>query len=309
MAFQGVLPYGTRGGPTKPTPVVNNPGSPNTGPGGYYGSGTNAKAVSGAAQFKQAMGLPSFEDIFKKLEGAGGTAGGGTIGGRYEDKIYDRSAANAGVGTTQAELAKWRQDLVGQKANLDRVRQDIRNPTQTEGFKNVMRLSDERLGHQQEQDRQDAAFATSRRGFVGGYSPEQGEMERRQATALAGGQAAIDERAAQQALFGGEADLYGADIGGYNSAMDAYTNLASTLASTPTKSFASDTQANPLLGLYGDLLGNLSGGFGDIFGTASKNAQYDENNRREDSARYWDQFKRPAGSANSGAGSSRSGLG
>lgn len=278
--FTGVTPYGTRGGPTKPTPVTNNPGRPNA---DYYGSGTNARAVAGAKQFKDALGLPSYQDILGKF-------------GQGTTEYGNSGLAATGASELHGQLGKTRNDLLAQKANIAQARNDIRNPTNTEGFKNIMRLTNERLGNQQENDRRLAAEAASRRGYVGGYSPERGEQDRREATATAGYEAAGKEREAQQALFGGEAGLYGDMLGGYGQELGAYTDLTKTAAELPTK------QLSALSGLLGS-----AGGFGDIYGTAMKGAMFDEGNRREDAANYWRQFDRPAGASRSGSGSLRSG--
>lgn len=232
----------------------------------YGGAGgrTNVMATRGAKAFKDELGLPSFEDLLGKLGSGGSTREFGNAGRAGEGADYLRS-----------ELDKGRVGLTEQKAHIDRTRNDIRNPTGTEGFKNVMRLSNERLGNAAENDRRMAAEAASKRGYVGGYSGERGDQERREALATAGYEAAGAEREAQQALFGGEADLYGSMLGARGNELGAYTDLTKTAAELPTK----------WLDSYSNLLGGLTGGFGDIFGTASKNVMFDTGTAREDAAR------------------------
>lgn len=256
--FQGVLPYGAAGGPQRKAPMQYAPGAGGSGRQG--GGRTNRYAVEGAKAFKDALGLPSYEDILSKV-------GGSTR------EFGNADRASAGAGYLRGELDAGKEGLSRQQRNIAMARSGIRNPTKQAGFKSVMRLTNERLGHAQEQDRQAAAEAASRRGFVGGYSGERGEQERREAIATAGYEAAAAEREAQQALFGGEADLYGSLLGARGQQLGAYTDLTKTAAELPTK----------WLDAYSGLLSGI-GGYGDIFGTAMKGAMFDEGNRREDSA-------------------------
>lgn len=214
------------------------------------GGNTNQQATEGAKQFKSALGLPSYEDILGKLGGGQGTREFG-------------NASRAGEGADY-----FQQQMRDQMGNINRARQGVRNPTGTSGFKTVMQLTDQRLGNEAENDRRQAAEAASRRGYVGGYSGEQGDLERKSAYATAGNEAALAEREAQQKLFEGETGLYGTEAAGF-------TDLTKTAAELPTK----------YLDAYSNLLGGLSSGFGDIFGTASRNVQFDTGNTREDDAR------------------------
>jgi hypothetical protein len=262
MPLAGVTPYGTAGGPARPGP--RNTGGGNFNAGGFYpqtGSKSLDVAVRGAKTFKDALGLPDYEDILGKLGGGQGTREFGNAGraGTAADEIKGR------LDTTRGSLAE-------QQRNIAMARGGIRNPTRTSGFKNIMRLTNERLGQAAEGERRAAADAVSRRGYVGGYSGERNDIERREALATSGYEAAGKEREAQQALFGGEADLYGSMLGGYGQELGAYTDLTKTAAELPTK----------WLDAYSGLLSGLGGGYGDIFGTALKATMFDEGNRRED---------------------------
>lgn len=241
--------------------AITNP-FPGTHPGGGGGGSTNRLAVEGAKNFRDTLGLPSYQDLLGKFGGGTGTREFGNAG-----------AAGEGADFAKGELSKFRGDLHQSQSQLAAERSAIRNPTKTEGFRNVMRLTNERAGQAAEAERRQAAAAASRRGYVGGYSPGQTEQNRLEAVATAGYEAADKERAAQQALFNAEGDLYGKEMGGYSSALGAYTDLTKAYAELPTK----------YLDAYSNLLGGM-GGYGDIFGTASRNVQFDVGNEREDTA-------------------------
>jgi len=233
--------------PQRGTGSITNP-YPNAPVGGGGGGRTNRLATEGATAYKKAMGLPDFQDLLSGL-------GGGS-----------KEFGNSGLAASGA--ADMKAKLAAQEANLNRVRGDIRNPTGTEGFKSVMRLTNEELGNATENDRRHAAEAASRRGYVGGYSPDQAAQTTREQLALAGGKAAAGEREAQQNLFTGESSLYGNQL-------SSYTDLTKTAAELPSKWF------NSISGL----LGGISGGFGDIFHTSSGNVQFDTGNERQDTGR------------------------
>lgn len=252
MAFGAVNPTGYQAPSTgyrrtssyKQPEITEGPGANALG-----GGRTNRNATAGAKAFKDSLGLPDYEDLLGKLGGGGST----------------REFGNAGRAGEGADY--FRKELDAQKGNINRARAGIRNPTGTAGFKAVMRLTNERLGNEAENDRRLGAEAASRRGYVGGYSGERLDQDRRERAATAGYEGAASEREAQQKLFEGETGLYGTQAG-------AYTDLTKTAAELPTK----------WLDSYSNLLGGLSGGFGDIFGTASRNVQFDTGNEREDVA-------------------------
>jgi len=250
----------------------------------WQGGNTNMTATQGAVAYKNAMGLPSFQDLFDKLSGgAGGVGGGSTIGGLYDDKVFGNAgAAKAGAHKAAAELSKWKGDLAKGKASLLALKGQIADPTQTEGFKNIMKLTGERMGQATESARQQAANAQSRRGYVGGYNPAVNEQARLEAMGITGLEANMAERKSLQDQYAAEGDVYGTDVGGYKSALDAYGNLTAAYATTPTKSQSSNLQANPLLDFYSKLLGGAGGSFGDIFGTSSRNVMFDTTNQRND---------------------------
>lgn len=228
----------------------------------YTAGATNQRATAAAKGFRDTLGLPSFQDILGKLGSGMGTKEFGNAG-----------AAGAGADFAKNELGNWKNDLRGEQGNLQQIRNNIRNPTGTSGFQNVMRLTNERLGQAAQADQRQAADAASRRGYVGGYSPGETEKNRMDALATAGYEAAGKEREAQQAQFGNEAGLYGSEMGGYQSALGAYSDLTKTAAELPTKWFDS----------YSNLLSGLGGGYGDIFGTALKGEMFDSENRQTQS--------------------------
>lgn len=248
-------PFGIRYGGEHARPF------PNAGNAALGGGRTNRSAVEGAKLFKSAMGLPSYEDILGKLGSGLGTREYGNAG-----------AAGEGATFAKNELDRWRSDLNVQRGNVNRARTGVQNPTGTEGFKNIMRLTNERAGQAAEAERRQAAEAASRRGYVGGYSPGATEKNRAESVATAGYEAAQAEREAQLGLLGKEIDLTGTLRGGYDTSLGAYTDLTKTLAELPTK----------YLDAYSNLLGGLGGNFGDIYGTASRNVQFDTTNERED---------------------------
>jgi len=229
----------------------------------YSGTGgeTNAEAVKGATAFKNALGLPSYQDLFKQF-------GPGT------QEFGNAGLASSAAADLKGNLASDRAQLAGQQRNLASARAGIVNPTGTQGFKNIMRLTNERAGQQAMTDQIAAADAASRRGYVGGYNPEQADLNRREAVAEAGYQTADEQRQANQDLFTGENALYGNEAQQYGNELGAYTNLTQTAAELPTK----------YLTAFSGLLGGL-GGYGDIFGTAMKGAMFDEQNRQEQKAR------------------------
>lgn len=260
MPLAGVSPTGTnpfapRYGGEHARPA------PNAGNAALGGGRTNRSAVEGAKAYKAALGLPDYEDILKRLDNGFGTREYGNAG-----------AAGEGAAFARGELDRWRSDLSMQKGNVGRARKGVQNPTGTEGFKNIMRLTNERAGQAAEAERRQAAEAASRRGYVGGYSPGATERNRAESVATAGYEAAASEREAQLALLNAEADLYGSTVGGYGTALGSYTDLTKTLAELPTK----------YLDSYSRLLGGLGGDYGSIFGTASQNVRFDTTNERED---------------------------
>jgi hypothetical protein len=209
--------------------------------------------------------------------------GGGTIGGLYDDKVYGNAgAAKEAANRAKTELGGWKKSLGAGKASLLALKGQIADPTQTEGFKNIMKLTGERMGQATESARQEAANAQSRRGYVGGYNPAATEQARLEAMGTTGLEANMAERKSLQDQYAAEGGVYGTDVGGYKSALDAYGNLTAAYATTPTKSQSSNLQANPLLDFYSKLLGGIGGNFGDIFGTSSKNVMFDTSNARSD---------------------------
>lgn len=238
--------------------ILNEGGVPARG-----GGITNRTATAGAKAFKDALGLPSYEDLLGKFGSGFGTREFGNAG-----------AAGEGASYLKGEYEAGKKGLRAQQANLNAARRGIQNPTGTTGFKNVMRLTNERLGNAAENDRRLAAEAAARRGYVGGYSGERNDRDRLEALATAGYEAAGAEREAQQKLFGGEADLYGTMLAGQSPLLSGYTDLTRTQAELPTK----------WLDSYSNLLSGLGGQFGDIFGTASQNTRFDIGNEREDMA-------------------------
>jgi len=237
---------------------------------------SGAAATKVALGYKNAMGLPNFQDLFKDLSGKG--LGGATIGGLYDSTEYgNRDELKKGAGRAWGEVSDWKNRLAEGKAQLAKVRGGIENPTGTEGFKNVMRLTDARLNRASQASAQQAADAATRRGFVGGYNPGRTDRDRLEAMAMAGWEGADHERAAQMQQFQNESSVYGADVGGYKSAVDAWNGLINTYGTTPTKVQSSNLQANPMLDVYSKLLGGLSGGFGDIFGTSLRSVEFDAN--------------------------------
>jgi len=260
MALGAVSPTGVNRFAPRYSGEHNNP-APNAGNAAFGGGRTNRSAVEGAKLFKKELGLPSYEDILGRIGDGFGTREYGNAG-----------AAGEGAAYARGELDRWRSDLALQKGNVGRARKGVQNPTGTEGFKSVMRLTNERAGQAAEAERRQAAEAASRRGYVGGYSPGAVEKNRAESVATAGYEAAAAEREAQLALLGAEADLYGSTIGGYGSALGSYTDLTKTLAELPTK----------YLDSYSRLLSGLGGDYGSIFGTASQNVRFDTGNERED---------------------------
>lgn len=238
--------------------------APNAGNAALGGGRTNRSAVEGAKLFKSSLGLPSYEDILKRFDDGIGTREYGNAG-----------AAGEGAAFARGELDRWRKDFTRQQGRVGAARKGVRNPTGTEGFQNIMRLTNERAGQAAEAERRQAAEAASRRGYVGGYSPGAVEKSRAESVATAGYEAAQAEREAQLALMGQEIDLAGTIRGGYDSSLGAYTDLTKTLAELPTK----------YLDSYSRLLGGLGGDYGSIFGTASQNVRFDTLNEREDWSR------------------------
>lgn len=254
--FAGVTPTYK---PATPVQTFKRAAPQQFGGGPQTGSHSLDIAVRGAKAFRDQLGLPSYQDILGKLGNGPGSKEFGNAG-----------AAGEGAAFAKGEIGNWKNALKGERGQLDVLRGNIKNPTKTEGFRNVMRLTNERLGQAAQTDQRQAAEAATRRGYVGGYSPGQTEVNRMDALASAGYEAADRERQAQQAQFGNEAGLYGSQLGGYNAALGAYTDLTKTQAELPTK----------WLDSYAGLLSGLGGGYGDIFGTALKGAMYDEDNRR-----------------------------
>ena len=234
---------------------------PNAGNAALGGGRTNRSAVEGAKLYKSALGLPSYEDILKRFDDGIGSREYGNAG-----------AAGEGAAFARGELDRWRGDFTRQQGNVGKARKGVQNPTGTEGFRNIMRLTNERAGQAAEAERRQAAEAASRRGYVGGYAPGRTEQARAESVATAGYEAAQAEREAQLALMGQEIDLAGTIRGGYDASLGAYTNLTKTLAELPTK----------YLDSYSRLLGGLGGDYGGIFGTASQNVRFDTLNERED---------------------------
>lgn len=242
---------------------ITNP-YPGTAAGGGGGGRTNRLAVEGAKAYRDALGLPSWQDILGKFGGGPGTTEFGNAG-----------AAGAGADVMRGELTDWKNQLAKQRGQLDVARGDIRNPTRTAGFRDTMRLTNERLGNAVENDRRLAAEAASRRGFVGGYNPEASDRNRLEALATAGYEATDTARKGALDQFNAEGNIYGTNLAGYNAALGGYGELTKTLAELPTK----------YLTAYSGLLGGLGGGFGDIFGTSSHNVMFDTENERSDQAR------------------------
>jgi len=225
------------------------------------GGRTNTIATTGAKAFKDALGIPNFQDIMDKM-------GGGSR------EFGNSGLATEGAAFAKDELGNWKKNLGSDRASINKLRAGISDPTKTAGFKNTMRLNNERLGAATEDARQADAEATSRRGYSGGYNPASTERSRLEAIAMAGYSGVNDERKALQDQFGNEAGVYGSDVAGYGHGLSAYTDLTKTAAELPTK----------WLDAYANLLGG-AGNFGDIFRTTSGNVQYDENNQRADVAR------------------------
>lgn len=211
-------------------------------------------AIAGAKRFKTELGLPSYQDIFDKIGGGFGTREFGNAG-----------AAGTGASFARGEVDRFRGDMQAQQRALQEQRRLIANPTQSEGFKNVMSLHNSRLARASEDADRRANEAATRRGYVGGYNPASTERARLEALADAGYEAVAGERAALQQQFGNEADLYKAGLAGYGSALGAYTDLTKTYAELPTK----------YLDAYARLLGGAGDGFGSIFGTALAGAKFD----------------------------------
>lgn len=275
----GGATIGPNGQPVFHGPQTYNP-NPNMIGGGYGPPGpgsTNKSAVAGAKLYRDTLGLPSWQDLLGKLGGQGTTEFG------------NAGAAGTGADFMRGELADWKGNLAAQRGQLTAQRNQInaarfgiKNPTRTSAFRDVMRLSNERLGNAVENDRRLAAEAASKRGFVGGYNPEATDRARLESLATAGYEAAGEARKSAQDQFGNEVSLlgqegniYGTNLAGYNAALGGYTDLTKTLAELPTK----------YLTAYSSLLGGLGGGFGDIFGTSSRNVQFDVENQRSDAAR------------------------
>ena len=249
--FQNVQPVTPYGGIT-----IDKFGNRNLNGGGN----TNQQATAGAKAFKDTLGIPNFQDIMDKMGGGSKEFGNGGL-------------ATGGAAFAKDELGNWKKNLSADRANMNKLRAGIRDPTQTAGFKNTMRLNNERLGAATEDARQADAEATSRRGYAGGYNPASTERSRLEAIAMAGYSGVNDERKALTDQFGNEAGVYGSDVAGYGHGLSAYTDLTKTAAELPTK----------WLDAYSRLLGG-AGNFGDIFHTSSQNVQYDEDNRRSDKA-------------------------
>lgn len=280
--FAGVQPY-SKNPLSGPLPG-SNPALFRAGPGGAGaasgggGGRTNRFAVEGAKAYRDALGLPSWEDILTKFGGGQGTTEYGNAG-----------AAGAGADFAKGEVENWKTELAGQRGNLAKQRGNVNiargaiaHPTRSSGFKDVMRLTNERVGNAVENDRRLAAEAAQKRGFVGGYNPERSDRDRLETIATAGYEAANQARAAAQdqfksevGLLGAEGDIYRTGLEGYGTSLGAYTDLTKTMAELPTK----------YLTAYSSLLGGLGGGFGDIFRTSSNNVQFDTGNDREDAAR------------------------
>lgn len=267
--FAGVNPTAVSRG-YRPTGVPSGPGykqdeiTQGVGTAALGGGQTNRNAVQGALAYKNALGLPSFEDLLGKLGNGAGTK-----------EFGNANLASTGADYLKGELENSKKGLAAQQANIQRARSGIVNPTKTAGFKNVMRLTNEREGNAAENDRRLAAEAASRRGFVGGYSGEANDQARRESLANAGYEAAGEERKAQQDLFGGEASLYGSELGQYGQQLGGYTDLTKSAAELPTK----------WLDSYSNLLGGLGNSYGDIFGTSSQNVRFDTGNELQEQGR------------------------
>lgn len=217
---------------------------------------TNARAISGALAYKDALGLPSWQDILGQF-GPNGTS---------TKEFGNAGAAGTGADYLKGELDASETGLAAQQKNIAAARAGILNPTGTRGFKDVMRLTNERAGQSLEAGQRQAAEAASRRGYVGGYNPDEAAQAQNEAVAQAGYEAADSSRKDYEDLLGNENQLYGSELGQYGNQLQGYTNLTQTEAELPTK----------WLSAYSGLLGGLGGNFGDIFSTASKNAQFDE---------------------------------
>lgn len=257
MPFGAVQPF--QGGGYKPPRQAAGSPAPS-----YAPPSTNQKATQAAKSYRDTLGLPSFQDLLGKVGSGVGTKEFGNAG-----------AAGAGADFAKNELTGWKGNLGAQQNQLSVLRGNIANPTKTSGFKNVMRLTNERLGQATEAERRQSGEAAAKRGFVGGYNPEASDRNRLEALATAGYETAAGERKSQQDQFANEANVYGAQMGGYQSALGAYTDLTKTQAELPTK----------WLDSYASLLGGLGGSFGDIYGTALKGEMFDTENRRDDASR------------------------
>jgi hypothetical protein len=218
-----------------------------------YGGKTLGRAVEGAVEFKTALGLPSYDDLFKQFGGPG-TQEWGNAG-----------AAGEGARWTRENAMQSRADLQAQQANIRAAREGARNPTGTEGFQSVMRLAGDRTAAAAQEADRGAAAAAQRRGYAGGYNPAATERARLGALADAGGEAALAERKFQTDLLGQENEWFGTQADIYGNDLSAYTDLTKSYAELPTK----------YLSAYSDLLSGL-GGYGDLFGTALKGAMFEE---------------------------------
>lgn len=255
MPLSAVRPVNPLGGPlpTNPTPRGVGAG----GGSGSLASGALGRGIQGALAFKNALGLPSYQDLFKQF-------------GPGSQEFGNANLASSAAAGLKGNLDADRAGLTAQQRNIAAARSGIVNPTGTAGFKNIMRLTNERAGQQAQTDQLAATDAAQRRGYVGGYSPEQADLNRREAVAQAGYQAADEQRQANQDLFTGETGLYGQEASKYGNELGAYTSLTNTAAELPTK----------YLSAYSGLLSSLGGGYGDIFGTALKGAMFDTETAR-----------------------------
>lgn len=215
-------------------------------------------AITGAKQFRDTLGLPSYADILKQMGGPGSIEYG------------NAGAAATGANALHDELMNWRNNLESQRQNVLADRAAVQNPTGQQGFKDVMKLNSERLSSAAEDADRQAAEAAGRRGFVGGYNPARTEQNRLEELGQLGITAAQSEREAQQGLMNADTGFYSAEMPGYTASLGGYTDLTKTLAELPTK----------YLTAYSNLLGGI-GGYGDIFGTALKGAMYDDPSRLE----------------------------
>lgn len=215
-------------------------------------------AISGAKKFRDTLGLPSYADILKQMGGPGSIEYG------------NAGAAGEGAKALHDELVNWRSQLESQRQNVLADRAAVQNPTQQQGFKDVMKLNSERLSAASDEADRQAAEAATRRGFVGGYNPNRTEQARLEQLGQLGITASQAEREAQQNLMNADTGFYSAEMPGYTASLGGYTDLTKTLAELPTK----------YLTAYSNLLGGVSG-YGDIFGTALKGAMYDDPSRLE----------------------------